>query len=833
MLYTCSGYNPTYPPPVYCGGNDAYMNNVHDLTIRIGANNPGAIGASILESNSGGIRNVTIKSDDSTPWIGLDLARYQNGPGEAQNVTITGGWHYGIVLGSFTYSVPEFSFTLNHINITSAGVGMANYTQPAFMRDFNYTGSGAALQNNGIGRITLADSVITGGSSSISAIQDYTSGNGVMFLRNIACSGYKSCLNYNGTVVAGSSIKEYTSKSPESQFPSSGLSLNLTPAETPAFTDTNFSADWANVRSFGATGNGYTDDTAAIQAAMNSGKPVVYFPYGTYRVDGNPNPVSIPATVRMVQGLGSCIGAHGNNCISGGDFTNERTPFTSSANGNTIFANFFVDKYDVGCMSYTGAGSFTITDVFNLTCFRGNATGNIFWNNSAVTGATFIGGKFFCVQCNVETSQTHLEFNGTTALVFGMKTEGGNSGCTYPANPCGIVYAHNNAVVEVLGSFFKENGIPDGLPFELINSQVSLDNPGTQSALFHPGFEEVKNNSAPLDLTDTSFYGGGMGTALYTSNTVSQVQSPPPCSGSGCAVPPGTYEISSGGQFVDGGFGFNGANPAVQFYPENDNQFQHWVWDGATFLNVGWSGHFMTDGGDGTVEESTAPDTWSVTSSGGAFTIRNNRTGNYLGSNGGTLFMGSAAAIWTISGSAAPGGSLTGSATTSNAAVNVTAEGTTDWIHWGDTAVTRKSGVKPQLSTYAVVGGSPTFQYSGDPRPESWTDGTPTSSATNNVNGVFTYTVGNGFSFTAPADTTSRKLIVHVGGWNSAGKLRAHLSDGSAVDYTNTATGSTGQYDGNYTLIYNAASAGQTLTVTWTIASGTTGHVSVGAAALQ
>ena len=46
--------------------------------------------------------------------------------------------------------------------------------------------------------------------------------------------------------------------------------------------------------------------------------------------------------------------------------------------------------------------------------------------------------------------------------------------------------------------------------------------------------------------------------------------------------------------------------------------------------------------------------------------------------------------------------------------------------------------------------------------------------------------VGNGFTFTAPADATLRTLIVHVGGWHSGGTLIAHLSDGSAADYTDT-----------------------------------------------
>lgn len=52
----------------------------------------------------------------------------------------------------------------------------------------------------------------------------------------------------------------------------------------------DYQADWLDisdlekysVRRYGATGNGVTDDTAAIQAAINSGDPVVYFPAGVY-----------------------------------------------------------------------------------------------------------------------------------------------------------------------------------------------------------------------------------------------------------------------------------------------------------------------------------------------------------------------------------------------------------------------------------------------------------------------------------------------------------------------------------------------------------------------
>ncbi len=38
----------------------------------------------------------------------------------------------------------------------------------------------------------------------------------------------------------------------------------------------------ANVKNYGALGDGTTDDTSAINAAISSGAGVVYFPDGTY-----------------------------------------------------------------------------------------------------------------------------------------------------------------------------------------------------------------------------------------------------------------------------------------------------------------------------------------------------------------------------------------------------------------------------------------------------------------------------------------------------------------------------------------------------------------------
>jgi len=170
-------------------------------------------------------------------------------------------------------------------------------------------------------------------------------------------------------------------------------------------------------------------------------------------------------------------------------------------------------------------------------------------------------------------------------------------------------------------------------------------------------------------------------------------------------------------------------------------------------------------------------------------------------------------------------GSLVATATAvqSTTATNLTAQGTSDWAHWGQSSATdfdQLSG-NSQISNITVVGSGSPGQFTDSIQYMSWTNGTPTTSATNSEDGIWIAGVGNGFSFTVPASTTPQTLTVYVGGYESAGTLTASLSDGSAATYTNssmsgTATGPDGEhYYGTFTFTYNSASAGQTLTISW------------------
>ena len=187
-------------------------------------------------------------------------------------------------------------------------------------------------------------------------------------------------------------------------------------------------------------------------------------------------------------------------------------------------------------------------------------------------------------------------------------------------------------------------------------------------------------------------------------------------------------------------------------------------------------------------------------------------------------------------------GLLTGtiSRPTANAVVNLTTEGTSDWATWGHTdqsSFDHKSLVTSLIPNYTGLGNTQAVQFTTYHIGFSWTDGMPTVADTNSTTGVYKNGDGEGFSITVPADTATRTLRLYSGGQSpSTTKVVAHLSDGSAADYTASTmfgSGDTGaQYERMVTLTYRAGSSGQTLRVDW-VQVGALGFVHLHAATLQ
>lgn len=171
---------------------------------------------------------------------------------------------------------------------------------------------------------------------------------------------------------------------------------------------------------------------------------------------------------------------------------------------------------------------------------------------------------------------------------------------------------------------------------------------------------------------------------------------------------------------------------------------------------------------------------------------------------------------------------LYGRTNNSTATVAIDTVGLTDWIHWVNkkTAGTiRKSGGGSLISDYTVTGtGAADHQYTNDPATMSWTGGTPTASGSD-TNGVYVDgTPAIGFTWTIPVGTTLSTIVCYFGYFNAGTHFTATLSDGSAPQYVHDeGTTDSTAHDFNVTLNVAAASAGQTLTIAFSVPLGTNG----------
>jgi hypothetical protein len=200
----------------------------------------------------------------------------------------------------------------------------------------------------------------------------------------------------------------------------------------------------------------------------------------------------------------------------------------------------------------------------------------------------------------------------------------------------------------------------------------------------------------------------------------------------------------------------------------------------------------------------------------------------------GTNRSSAAATIFVIT----TGGSISPVFNAPTGTVNLTLEGSGDWIHWGllsESSTNRKAGVTPRIGTFTIVGSGPHYQFFDNANGYTWTDGTPRAGVTNTRTGVYIFGVGNGFEIQAPATNAFRTLRVHVGAYAGRGRLRAFLSDFSAPVVNDISVNNTGNGPGGiYTLTYSAAAPGQKLIVRYTLASryASDGNVTLQAASL-
>ncbi len=391
-----------------------FGNSIRNLTVDAGVSNPGAIGVQFNASNQGSMRQVTIRSGDGQGVHGLDMNFTDEiGPLLIKNVTVN-GFQYGIRTG-FTVN----SQTLENITLNNQSVyGFYNTGQVINIRKLTSNNAVTAIYNAG-GRMTVIDSTLngTGNAAGQPAIKsDFPLD---LVIRNITTSGYQSAVVNAGTTLTGPSISEFISGSIVSQFPTPSKTLNLPIKETPDVPwDDPVTTPWANVVSYGAIPNDGKDDTAAIQAAIDSGKTTVYLPVGAYTLQG---------TVLLRNNVRRIIGTEANvevpNTVSPG------FKVVDGASPTVVFERIGSGYFSTPTIDNASSRTLVLRDATNVSGHM-TGTGDIFIENvvsNPFQNWVFNGQNVWARQFNVENEGTHITNNGGNLWILGLKTERGGT----------------------------------------------------------------------------------------------------------------------------------------------------------------------------------------------------------------------------------------------------------------------------------------------------------------------------------------------------------------------------------------------------------------------
>ena len=277
--------NPDFPQAVIYTGdgpNPRQRNSIRDLTLRTGKKNPGAIGIRFNAAIQGTINNVKVFSGDSAGVYGIDLGFTDNiGPLLLKNVEVD-----GFDVGVYTAGTSN-SMTFEHLTLGGQKkFGLDNDGQMLSIRGLRYKGGSTAIYNHGQdASMVLVDGTLEydpgkKAAKPITAIVN----EGQLFARAVVVSKYKSKIKsthkaYNESI-SNTEIVEFSTQANHQLCHSPKNSMKLAVTETPSNPEQK-SMYWTSITGeYGGKSSDGSDDSKAIQDAIDDGAETIFFPPG-------------------------------------------------------------------------------------------------------------------------------------------------------------------------------------------------------------------------------------------------------------------------------------------------------------------------------------------------------------------------------------------------------------------------------------------------------------------------------------------------------------------------------------------------------------------------
>ncbi len=444
-----TGYDdPDNPRPViYTGGRPAqrFRNAIRNLTVDVGASNPGAIGIQFNASNQGCIRKVTISAESGSGHIGLDMSYTQEiGPLLVKNLTVD-GFMTGIKTGFLMNSM-----TFEHITLKNQTThGIYNDRNLLSIRKLHSTNSVPAVVNaDTSGHVILIDSRCDAESetSDTAAIVNH----GVLYARNCKITGYADAIhNFTGTEtgISTDTITEFVSHARCSLFESNATDFKVHIRETPepVWDDTS---QWVSPTHYGADASGNSDASSAFEQAITSGKTTLYLPNGKYRIDSE---VEISGNIRRIIGCEANLQGDGTLKITDGEY-------------DTLWIERLDGSYHDTKILHASSRTLVMKDMIDVEYDAENA-GDLYMEDVCSGPHIFINQNVWARQLNNETDTTKITNNGGSVWILGLKTEKNGT----------VLRNVNNATTEILGGeLYPSSEVPPEPAFINENSQIRI-----------------------------------------------------------------------------------------------------------------------------------------------------------------------------------------------------------------------------------------------------------------------------------------------------------------------------------------------------------------------
>jgi hypothetical protein len=406
-------------------GNDAYENFVEDLTIDVGAGNPGAVGIDYLANNIGAIRNLRVTAPAGSGAVGISMQRKWPGPALLQHVSVQ-GFDTGIAVANTEYGV-----TLEHVRLEGQRrTGLANDSNAVSAADLTITAADTAVANSSAeGLVVLTNSVLRRGSEGATALRN----RGAIVAHNVSFDGFAPPQGSSGPLVGVWQGEQWQKQQ---------LPFELSLADAPPEPD-DPPAKWVNVLKYRGPSNQAEDITEALRQAMATGAATIYLPHGRYTINDG---ITIPPTLRRIVGMNSSLTvrperrpefARDTGMIRvaqpGPSLTIERLAFDMTDLGEQLAVQVSAQR-DVTLRDVVTAG----TSLLN----RQPGGGRVFLED-VCCGAMHIAGPsaVYARQLDTEGGGTRIINDGSPLAILGLKTEG----------DCTVLDNRNGARTMILG----------------------------------------------------------------------------------------------------------------------------------------------------------------------------------------------------------------------------------------------------------------------------------------------------------------------------------------------------------------------------------------------